>query len=132
MLTSVILTDLSKAMGVMLMLDSKEIFNGESDEWDGPNLRAVLGDLERELVNATAGGYFMGEQPGRADIMFEFPMAMIKQRGWVDLESDFPVLNQWLGRCYAREAWKRGLGKGNGYDLSSIYASSRYRLGKLI
>lgn len=132
MLTSIILTDFSKAMGVMLMFDCKEVVNGESDEWDGPNLRSTLGDLEREMRNGPEGGYFMGERPGRADILLEFPMAMVKQREWVDLESDFPILNQWLERCYGRDAWRRGLEKGNGYDLSGIYASSRYRLGRLI
>lgn len=64
------------------------------------------------------GDWFLGEEPGRADVLLEFPMSMIKYRNWVDLKSEFPQLNAWLERVYARDAWKRGLQKGSGYDLS--------------
>ncbi|TVY35378.1 hypothetical protein LSUB1_G004779 [Lachnellula subtilissima] len=78
----------------------------------------VLADLEYELKNGPKGGYFMGEHPGRADILLEFQMSMVKLRNWADLKADYPLLDAWLERVYARDAWKRGLAKGNGYDLS--------------
>jgi hypothetical protein len=59
-----------------------------------------LRDLERELKEGPAGGLFMGKMPGRADIMLEFPMSMVKHRNWVDLKSDFPELGRWLERVY--------------------------------
>jgi glutathione S-transferase len=116
-------TNLGRLTNLMMMLD----FNGlgiGAGEWgksfDGPALKKVLGDLERELTSGPDGGFFMGAQPGRADIMLEFPMAMLSQRRWVDLKTEFPELNAWLERCYAREAWKRSLEKGNGYDLTTF------------
>ena len=46
----------------------------------------------------------MGKNPGRADIMLEFPVAMLSQRRWVDLKGEFPLLNAWLEKYYSREA----------------------------
>jgi hypothetical protein len=66
------------------------------------------------------GPYFMGAEPGRCDIMFEFLLAMISQRKWVDLPKEFPALNAWQQRVYARPAWKQSIEKGNGYNLSSF------------
>lgn len=121
MLISIILTDLGRAIAFMLMLDFNAIANGVGplgNKFDGPALSKVLGDLERELAEGPKGGFFMGGRPGRADIILEFPMAMIKQRKWVDLEKEFPELDRWLTRCYERPAWKRCIQKGNGYDLA--------------
>ena len=86
----------------------------------GPSMWAALDALEKELKEGPEGGFFMGEKMGRCDILAEFPLAMIKQRGWVDLEKQYPALDGWLGRVYARDAWKRGLEKGNGYDLTTF------------
>lgn len=80
----------------------------------------ALDDLERELKTGPKGGYFMGEHPGRADILAEYRLSAIKQRSWVDLKKDYPLLDAWLERVYARPAWKRALEKGNGYDLNQI------------
>ncbi|TEY85092.1 hypothetical protein BOTCAL_0017g00040 [Botryotinia calthae] len=94
-------------------------FNGVVNWFDGPELREILTILDGELKNAPEGGYFMGKNPGRADIMMEFPMSFVKHRNWVDLEKEFPRLDEWLKRVYDRPAWKRGLQKGNGsYDLN--------------
>jgi glutathione S-transferase len=123
MLLSIAQTDLGKATTNMLMLDFGMIRNGTGPggkRYDGPAIRAVLKHLERELEDGPEGGYFMGERPGRADVMLEFPMAMTRQRGYVDLAAEFPALERWLERCYRREAWKKGLEKGNGYDLMSF------------
>jgi glutathione S-transferase len=120
-LMSMNLTNLTRATGMLLYLDFNTIKKGDGPggkRFDGPELRSILGDLERELKDGPSGGFFMGKEPGRADIMLEFPMSMIKHRNWVDLKSVFPELDKWLERVYSREAWKRGLQKGNGYDLS--------------
>jgi glutathione S-transferase len=96
---------------MMLYLDFNSIKKGDGPggkRFDGPELRSILRDLERELKDGPSGGFFM----------LEFPMSMIKHRNWVDLKSEFPGLDKWLERVYSREAWKRGLQKGNGYDLS--------------
>lgn len=45
-------------------------------------------------------------------------MNFIKHRGGIDLENMFPRLDEWLKIAFKRPAWKRGLGRGNGfYDL---------------
>ena len=59
------------------------------------------------------------QNPGRADFMLEFPMAFLTQRKWMSLDP-YPKVKAWSERCYARPAWKSGLEKGNGYDLSSF------------
>ncbi|KAF7947997.1 hypothetical protein EAE96_009065 [Botrytis aclada] len=123
MLISIALTDLGASTFTMLMLDFNAIANGAGPMGtfcDGPALRKTLGNLEKELKEGPEGGFFMGKNPGRADIMLEFPMALIKQRGWVNLEKEFPALDEWLKRCYERPAWKRCIEKGNGYDLTSF------------
>lgn len=108
---------------MMLMLDFNAISNGAGPmgkRFDGPALRQVLGDLERELKEGPPGGLLMGSHLGRADIMLEFPMAMVKQRKWVDLEREFPALDAWQKRYYERPAWKKSIEKGNGYDLTTF------------
>ncbi|KAF7912491.1 uncharacterized protein EAF01_001512 [Botrytis porri] len=93
--------------------------NGKVEWLDGPELRELLTILDEELKNAPEGGYFMGKNPGRADIMMKFPMSFVKHRNRVDLEKEFPRLDEWLKRIYDRPAWKRGSQKGNGsYDLN--------------
>jgi glutathione S-transferase len=84
----------------------------------GSGASATLRDLERELKEGPEGGWFMGKHPGRCDILVKFQLSVIKQRGWVDLEKEYPELDKWLKRVYEREAWKRRLEKGNGYDLT--------------
>jgi glutathione S-transferase len=82
----------------------------------GPELKQMLKYLESEL-----GGqeYFMGKEPGRADFMLSYPMDMAEAFGWVDL-GEYEGLRGWRERCQAREAWKRGLEKGNGYDMGFV------------
>jgi glutathione S-transferase len=82
----------------------------------GPELKQMLKYLEGEL-----GGqeYFMGKEPGRADFMLSFPMDITVAFGWVDL-GEYERLKGWRERCRAREAWKRGLEKGNGYDMGFV------------
>lgn len=87
----------------------------------------MLGDLERELKEGPKGGYFAGEHPGRADILAEFLLSMVKQRNWISMTDEFPALDLWLKRVYARDAFKRGLVKGNGYDLTTFPKVSERR-----
>ncbi|OBT41995.1 hypothetical protein VE00_06643 [Pseudogymnoascus sp. WSF 3629] len=120
-ITSMACTNLQRATGFIMMLDFGLIRTGEGPMGgvlDGPELRKQLGNLERELVGGPKGGFFMGEQPGRADVILEFPMTMVRHRGYLDLGEEFPRLGEWLQRCYDRPAYKRALEKGNGYDMS--------------
>jgi glutathione S-transferase len=71
-------------------------------------LEGELGDNE----------WFNGKEFGRADIMLNFPLDYVYARNWVDLEKDYPKLAAWRRRVWERPAWKRGMEKGNGYDLS--------------
>ncbi|KAI9830050.1 MAG: hypothetical protein M1819_005880 [Sarea resinae] len=71
-------------------------------------LSNVLGDKE----------WFSGDHPGRADFVLSFPFDMIAQRKYVDFDTEYPQLAKYIKRYEARPAWKRGLEKGNGYDLS--------------
>lgn len=74
------MSNLGRANGFMLYLDLGIIKNGNPPVADGPELRNWLKHLERELKEGPEGGFFMGKQPGRADIMLEFPMSFIKHR----------------------------------------------------
>jgi len=121
-LTSQIMANLSRSTSSMLMLDFGAIKEGDGFMKGkiGQELRNVLGHLEREFKEGPAGGYFMGKEPGRADVMLEFAMSMVKQRNYLDLKKELPLLDEWLERVYARPAFKRSLEKGNGYDLNSF------------
>ncbi|KAI9643284.1 hypothetical protein NHQ30_007901 [Ciborinia camelliae] len=113
------LTTFVRSVWFILFIDFDIVRNGVANWFDGPEMREIPTILDGELKNAPEGGYFIGSIPGKADIMMEFPMSFVKHRNWVDLENEFPRLDEWLKRVYDRPAWKRGLEKGNGsYDLS--------------
>lgn len=123
MLLSVNQTNLGRLTMIMMMLDFNSLAVGKGDfgkSFDGAAMRKALADLEKALKDGPEGGYFMGKEPGRADIMLEWPLASISQRKWVDLKKEFPALDTWLARCHERDAWKRSLHKGNGYDLNTF------------
>jgi len=114
-------TNLNRVGGFALMLDFGVFKLGEGPmaaSFGGKAMWGVLGDLERELKEGPEGGYFMGEHPGRADILAEYPVTLVKHRNWADLKADYPLLDAWLERVHARDAFKRSLQKGNGYDLT--------------
>jgi len=70
------------------------------------------------MVNALGDEqWFNGGSPGRADFLLSFPLDMVAQRKWVDFDEKYPSLGAWRTRIQERPAWKRGLEKGNGYDL---------------
>lgn len=83
-------------------------FTSAEFEKDLQYLEGELGDRE----------WFNGKQLGRSDVMLSFPVDTIAQRGWVDLAKDYPKIDAWRKRIWSRQAWKRGLEKGNGYDLN--------------
>ena len=127
-ITSLSQTGLNRGIGFMLMLDLGAIRNGQGPmgkQLDGVEQRSQLAQLERELVEGPKGGFFMGEHPGRADVLLEYPMSFIKHREWVDLPKEFPKLDEWLQRVHDRPAFKRSLEKGNGYDLSCFPKTAR-------
>lgn len=94
---------------------ARNIRKGIQSFYTGPEFKKALVFLEGELRDSE---WFNGECLGRADFMLSWPLDMIAQRGWVDLEG-YPRIEAWRRRIQGREAWKTGLEKGNGYDLAS-------------
>lgn len=80
-------------------------------------IRKNLAYLESELGDAE---WFNGAQLGRSDVMLQWPVDTIASRGWIDLAKEYPKLDAWRKRIFDRPAWKRGLEKGNGYDLTEF------------
>jgi glutathione S-transferase len=79
-----------------------------------PDVEAALGVLEGEIKGRQ---WFMeGDEPSRVDFMLHFYVDGAVQPKYVDLK-DYPGLQEWMARCEARDAWKRSLEVGNGYDL---------------
>lgn len=71
--------------------------------------------LEKELGD---DDWFNGKELGRSDIVLSWPFDNIAQRGWFDFGKECPKIGAWRQRIQNREAWKRALEKGNGYDLT--------------
>lgn len=82
--------------------------------FSGPELKQMLTYLEGEIAGQS---YFMGAEPGRADFMLSFPLDMVDAFRWTDWR-EYEGLRAWRERCQGREAWKRALEKGNGYNLA--------------
>ena len=73
-----------------------------------------MGVLEAELAGRN---WFMGgDAPSRADFVLRFFVDLGVHPKYVTLER-YPKITEWRARCDAREAWKKSLEKGNGYDL---------------
>jgi len=49
---------------MILVMDFGIVKNRASNTFDRPELRSILKDLERELKEAPAGGWFVGPRPG--------------------------------------------------------------------
>lgn len=61
--------------------------------------------------------YFNGtKHPTRLDFVMQWYVDFAAQGCQVDL-SLYPRVKAWFERCISRDAWKRSLEKGNGYDL---------------
>jgi len=78
----------------------------------GPRMKAQLKWAEEKLGE---DDYFMGKNPGRCDFLLSYPMDVLMHRKMVDVK-EFPRMRAWYERYQARDAWKRSLNKGNGYD----------------
>ncbi|KAG9248251.1 hypothetical protein BJ878DRAFT_413168 [Calycina marina] len=118
------LVSLSNVLGrncaEIMMVEFGYIKGAKVNPLDAQALRKTLEHLERELKERPAGEWFMGARPGRADVMLEFYVSMLKQRQYLDLRKEFPGLDAWLGRIESRPAWKAAMEKGNGYDLNTF------------
>ncbi|KAH8805748.1 glutathione S-transferase [Xylogone sp. PMI_703] len=94
---------------------ARAVQNGLRKNFSTAEWEKDLSYLESELGDAE---WFNGGELGRMDIMLSWPLDMAEQRKWVDFAKDYPKLAGWKKRIQEREAWKRGIGKGNGYDLT--------------
>lgn len=96
-------------MGVMHAQVQKTFTTGEFTK--------AMRFLESELGDQE---WFNGKNMGRSDIIISWPLDCAAGMKWVDFEKDYPKLAAWRKRVQERDAWKRGLEKGNGYDLSRV------------
>lgn len=64
--------------------------------------------------------WFNGAALGRPDILLNYPIEQIIQRGYVDVDKDYPKIGAWRSRIVNSPSWKRGLEKGNGFDLLNV------------
>jgi glutathione S-transferase len=94
----------------------RRIRKGLQDFYSSPEFQKSLAYLQTQLGEDM---WFNGKEPGRSDVMLSWPLDMIAHRKWVDLEKEYPSLAAYRKRIEERPAWRRGLDKGNGYDLST-------------
>ncbi|GAP92697.1 putative glutathione S-transferase [Rosellinia necatrix] len=86
-----------------------------------------VGYLDKELdlqlrfmdgLLARGQPYFLSDtDPTRVDFVMIFFVQTVHQSGVVNL-APYPNVLAWHDRCVARPAWKRGMEKGNGYNLA--------------
>ncbi|KAI0382255.1 hypothetical protein F5Y04DRAFT_51595 [Hypomontagnella monticulosa] len=63
------------------------------------------------------GKYLNGTlQPTRLDFVMQFYVDFAAEGCLLDLDK-YPKVKAWYERCKSRDAWKRALEKGNGYDM---------------
>lgn len=102
--------DIHAIMGVLESeIEGREWFL-EPKKADGHGNGTGTDGQERKKGESPAG-------PSRADFVLRFNVDLAVQPGYVSLDN-YPALKAWMARCNAREAWKRSLEKGNGYDLN--------------
>ena len=94
----------------------KAIRSGLQNAFTTAEFKKAFIYLETELGDHD---WFNGKELGRSDIIISWPFDNITQRGWFDLKKDYPKIAAWRARIESREAWKKGLEKGNGYDLNA-------------
>ncbi|KAI0899284.1 hypothetical protein F4806DRAFT_457281 [Annulohypoxylon nitens] len=93
-------------LGLKLTLE-KAFLDAEIDNV----LKFLDGELEgREYFNGTA-------RPTRLDFILQWYVDFGVQSSDLDLDK-YPRVKGWYDRCMSRDAWKRAMEKGNGYDLA--------------
>jgi glutathione S-transferase len=100
-----------------LVYIARALRKGVQKNFTAAEFKKSMTYLEGELGD---NEWFNGKELGRADVMLHFPLDNFYARKWVDLEKDYPKLAAWRTRVWERPAWKRGLEKGNGYDLGKF------------
>lgn len=96
-------------VGVMAAALNKGFLNKE--------MSAMLKYLDQGLEGKE---FFLAtKNPTRVDICTVWYVDMASFLGEGDLSS-YPNLKRWYDGCKGREAWKRALDKGNGYDLGKL------------
>ena len=93
---------------------TKAIRRGLQNAFTTAEFKKAFIYLEKELGD---NEWFNGKELGRSDIIMSWPFDNIAQRGWFDFK-EYPKIAAWRERIQNREAWKKGLEKGNGYDLN--------------
>jgi glutathione S-transferase len=78
------------------------------------DLRDIFQIMEEELSEGKP--WFAGSRMGLADFNMSFGMDMASARGYFDGEK-YRKVQTWLEKIHAREAYKKALEKGGGYDL---------------
>lgn len=99
-----------------LVYISRRVRKGIQNFYTGPEFKKTMGYLVEQLGDEM---WFNSKEPGRSDFLLSWPLDMMAHRKWVNIEKEYPTLAAWRMRIQERPAWKRGLEKGNGYDLSS-------------
>lgn len=93
----------------------RAVRRGFNKAFTGAEFQKNLEYLESELGERE---WFNGTHLSRSDVMLIWPVDNIAVRGWVDLAKDYPKVDAWRKRILSSPAWKRGLEKGNEYDLT--------------
>jgi glutathione S-transferase len=81
----------------------------------GPEYAVQFGYLEEQLTDV----WFNGKNLGRSDVMLSWPMDFLAAKKYVEFEK-YPKILQWRKKVQEREAWKRAMEKGNGYELAKV------------
>lgn len=84
------------------------------DSYLDRNLAANMAFMEAEL---TRKAWFTGAQLTAADIQMSFVLEGLAVS--IDLSANFPKMAQFLERCHAMPAYKRGLERGGPYQLGN-------------
>lgn len=71
--------------------------------------------LEAELTKGK-GPFILGDKPTVADIMMEFSIDFIQERGLGTKGKTWPKIQQWLNACHNDEAYKKAV-KKTGHTL---------------
>ena len=79
-----------------------------------PEIEDCIKFVEKELEGRE---WLMGgDAPSRPDFVLHYSVGMAIQSKYVDPKK-YPNVAAWMDRCEARDAWKRSLEKGNGYNI---------------